>query len=101
MTGWPFSAYPKSHCPTKGTTHLAAPASQPEGQVKQADKETWVSARQRVRADARLYPESWILKIRSRLRRGDVIGARASLKLFVERYPQETVPSNLKPLLDE
>jgi hypothetical protein len=79
----------------------AAPASQPEGQAKQADKESWVSARQRVRADARLYPESWILKIRSRLRRGDVIGARASLKLFVERYPQETVPSNLKPLLDE
>jgi len=79
----------------------AAPASQPEGQATQADKETWVSARQRVRADARLYPESWILKIRSRLRRGDVIGARASLKLFVESYTQETVPSNLKPLLDE
>lgn len=59
------------------------------------------NARNRIRLDARLYPESWILKIRSRLRHGDVAGARASLKLFVEKYPNETVPTNLKPLLGE
>jgi hypothetical protein len=77
----------------------AAPAA--EAQAKQADEESPESARHRVRLDARLYPESWIAKIRSRLRHGDVAGARASLKLFVEHYPRETVPTNLQPLLGE
>jgi len=79
----------------------AAPAGEAQAQSKQADEESWDAARHRVRLDARLYPESWILKIRSRLKHGDVIGARASLKLFIEHYPHESVPSNLKPLLDE
>jgi hypothetical protein len=79
----------------------AAPAAEAEAQAKQANEESPESARLRVRLDARLYPESWILKIRSRLRHGDVAGARASLKLFVEQYPHETVPTNLKPLLGE
>ena len=79
----------------------AAPAAEAEAQAKQLDEESPESARLRVRLDARLYPESWMLKIRSRLRHGDVAGARASLKLFVEQYPHETVPTNLKPLLGE
>lgn len=79
----------------------AAPAAEAQMQSKQAGKESPEAAKQRVRLDVRLYPESWILKIRSRLKQGDVAGARASLKLFVEKYPQETVPDNLKPLLGE
>jgi hypothetical protein len=72
----------------------AAPAGQSIAETPQA-------ARHRVRADVRLYPESWLRKIRSRLQQGDTAGARASLKLFVEAYPQATVPDNLKPLLEE
>ena len=79
----------------------AAPAAQAEMQSKQAAEESPEAARYRIRLDARLYPESWILKVRSRLKHGDVAGARASLKLFVEKYPQESVPENLKPLLGE
>jgi hypothetical protein len=79
----------------------AAPVGQAEMQSKPAKIESVEEAKHRVRLDTRLYPESWILKIRSRLKNGDVVGARASLKLFVEHYPQETVPENLKPLLGE
>jgi hypothetical protein len=79
----------------------AAPTGAAEMQSKQAAEESPEAVKHRVRLDARLYPESWILKIRSRLKHGDTAGARASLKLFVERYPQETVPNNLKPLLGE
>jgi TolA-binding protein len=83
----------------------AAPATAAVGQAKadsgQATAESPDATRRRVRADVRLYPESWIRKIRTRLKQGDTAGARASLKLFVETYPQEAVPENLKPLLGE
>jgi len=94
------SAMAKTTASTGLLAGAAAPAGQAEAESKQ-DTETAQDARHRVRLDARLYPESWILKIRSRLNHGDVAGARASLKLFVEHYPQETVPENLKPLLGE
>ncbi|MFT3806562.1 hypothetical protein [Arenimonas sp.] len=53
----------------------------------------------RVQSDTRRYPESWLLKIRARLKEGDTAGARASLKLFVAKYPKHQVPDDLKPLL--
>jgi hypothetical protein len=56
-------------------------------------------ARARVLVDARRAPDSWLLKIRARLREGDVTGARASLRLYTERYPQRVVPEDLRPLL--
>ncbi len=59
------------------------------------------SLRRRVAADEKLYPESWLLKIHNRLKAGDVAGARASLRLFVAKYPQQAVPAELKPLLGE
>jgi Meckel syndrome type 1 protein len=55
----------------------------------------------RVAPDTHLYPESWLLKIRTRLKDGDVEGARASLRLFVAKYPTQTVPDDLKALLKE
>lgn len=54
---------------------------------------------QRVQADTRRYPESWLLKIRARLHEGDRAGARESLRLFVAKYPKHPVPDDLKPLL--
>ena len=56
-------------------------------------------AQQRVQADAKRYPESWLLKIRTRVKEGDMAGARASLALFVAKYPKHPVPDDLKPLL--
>lgn len=56
-------------------------------------------AEQRVQADSKRYPESWLLKIRTRVQEGDVAGARASLALFVAKYPKHPVPDDLKPLL--
>ncbi len=55
----------------------------------------------RVAPDTHLYPESWLLKIRSRLKAGDVEGARASLRLFLGKYPTQAVPDDLKALLKE
>jgi hypothetical protein len=82
---------------TAATGTLSAGAAADQGKLKESED----GARYRVRLDARLYPESWILKIRSRLKNGDTAGARASLRLYVEHYPHEPVPDNLKPLLDE
>jgi Meckel syndrome type 1 protein len=63
--------------------------------------ETDAQARERVLLDVRRAPDAWVLKIRQRLREGDLAGARASLKLYTERYPQRTVPEDLRPLLRE
>lgn len=67
----------------------------------QAAGESADAARQRVQPDARLYPESWLQKIRTRLKQGDADGARASLRMFVTQYPTQTVPDDLKALLEE
>jgi hypothetical protein len=63
--------------------------------------ESSTAARERVLLDMRRPPDAWLLKIRARLREGDTSGARASLKLFVERYPQRSVPEDLRALLRE
>lgn len=57
--------------------------------------------RQRVQTDTRRYPESWLLKVRTRLKEGDRAGARESLRLFVAKYPTYPVPDDLKPLLKQ
>jgi hypothetical protein len=59
------------------------------------------SERQRVADDAKLYPESWLVRIRTRLKDGDVEGARASLRAFVAKYPTQAIPDDLKILLKE
>lgn len=61
-----------------------------------ADKE---AVEKRVQSDTRRYPESWLLKIRARLKEGDRAGAQESLRLFVAKYPKHAVPDDLKPLL--
>ncbi len=48
--------------------------------------------------DARLTPEAWLTRIRERVRRGDVAGARASLSLFTQAHPEASVPSDLDAL---
>lgn len=58
-------------------------------------------AERRVQSDTQRYPESWLLKIRARWREGDVEGARASLRLFVAKYPDHGLPEDLRPLLQE
>lgn len=55
----------------------------------------------RVQSDTRRYPESWLLKIRARRQEGDIEGARASLRLFVAKYPRYAVPDDLQTLLRE
>ena len=59
------------------------------------------TVRQRVLKDAERTPEQWLATVRTRLREGDVAGARASLRLFVERHPQRAVPADLRPLLQQ
>jgi hypothetical protein len=49
--------------------------------------------------DARLYPESWIERIRERVRQGDRAGARASLLRYQAMYPRHEIPADLAPLL--
>ena len=66
-------------------------------QQRQKEEES----RERVLSDTRRYPESWLLKIRSRQQEGDIEGARASLRLFVAKYPSYALPDDLKPLLRE
>lgn len=56
------------------------------------------AALERVRADARRYPEAWLLKIRARRDQGDLAGARASLHLFQRRYPGYPLPDDLRSL---
>lgn len=50
-------------------------------------------------ADAKLSPELWLYEIRDRVKRNDIDGAKASLKLFKETYPKRRIPEDLKPLL--
>lgn len=52
-----------------------------------------------VEADRRLYPESWLERIRERLRQGDRAGARASLLDYQRTYPRHDIPEDLAPLL--
>jgi hypothetical protein len=74
----------------------AAPAER-----DQATADDLADAKERVAADASLYPESWLARIRTRLKDGDVMGARASLRLFVAKYPTQAVPDDLKALLKQ
>jgi hypothetical protein len=66
---------------------------------QQRQKET--ETLDRVQSDTRRYPESWLLKIRARRQEGDIEGARASLRLFVAKYPRYAVPDDLQALLRE
>ena len=81
------------------TTAGMAKAASAEGD--QATAGYLADAKERVAADASLYPESWLAKIRTRLKDGDVDGARASLRLFVVKYPTQALPDDLKALLKE
>ena len=65
------------------------------------DEDATTATRQRVLKDAEQAPDEWLAKIRKRLREGDVAGARASLRLYVERYPQRAVPEDLRHLLQQ
>ena len=88
----------------------AAPASAPAP----ATAETSVGGREmnsvvvtgdpvprRVAADANLAATDWLERIRARAKDGDTDGARASLRLFVQRHPDRTIPADLRPLLGE
>lgn len=54
-----------------------------------------------VDADASLSRHKWLLKIRERRDNGDIEGARASLRRFVQEYPEARIPRDLRPLLKD
>lgn len=54
-----------------------------------------------VEADTRLAKRAWLRRIELRRAQGDTDGARESLRLFVEKYPRATLPSDLRGLLKE
>lgn len=51
-----------------------------------------------VAEDAALAPAAWFERIRERRRQGDIAGARASLHLFVQAYPDAPLPGDLARL---
>jgi hypothetical protein len=64
-------------------------------------KEAPADARARVFNDRLLEPDPWLARIRERWTEGDHDGARASLRLYVERHPDRSIPTDLRPLLEE
>ena len=48
--------------------------------------------------DAQLSPADWFDRIRERRRQGDLAGARASLRLFLQVHPEAPLPSDLARL---
>ena len=54
-----------------------------------------------VSEDSQLPARAWLERIRTRYGLGDAEAARQSLLLFVKEHPRETVPDDLKPLLEE
>lgn len=51
-------------------------------------------------ADSGLSRHQWLKRIRERRDNGDLDGARASLRQFVQDYPEARVPRDLRPLLE-
>lgn len=51
--------------------------------------------------DAQLQVDDWLERVRTRYGLGDAAAARQSLLLFVKDHPEENVPDDLEPLLDE
>ncbi|WP_313251092.1 hypothetical protein [Stenotrophomonas sp.] len=51
-------------------------------------------------ADSGLSRHQWLKRIRERRDNGDFDGARASLRQFVQDYPEARVPRDLRPLLE-
>ena len=78
-----------------------AKAAAPAVERDQAASGLVAGAKDRVADDAKLYPESWLAKIRTRLKHGDTAGARASLHLYIAKYPNQVIPDDLKVLLRE
>ncbi|RYZ71474.1 MAG: hypothetical protein EOP91_10790 [Lysobacteraceae bacterium] len=54
-----------------------------------------------VRDDTQLAVDDWLERVRTRYGLGDADAARQSLLLFVRDHPDETVPDDLEPLLEE
>lgn len=52
-----------------------------------------------IRSDAQLPPVEWLERVRARHQQGDLVGARASLTLFVRTHPRLRVPDDLRVLL--
>jgi hypothetical protein len=66
-----------------------------------AREESAASLDKRIEPDATLAATAWLERIRARLQAGDDAGARASLRLFVQRHPDRAIPADLRPLLGE
>lgn len=54
-----------------------------------------------VSEDAQLAVEDWLERVRTRYGLGDAGAAKKSLLLFVKDHPEEPIPGDLEPLLDE
>ena len=54
-----------------------------------------------VSQDAQLAVDEWLERVRTRYGLGDAGAARESLLLFVKDHPEEAIPDDLEPLLDE
>jgi hypothetical protein len=77
----------------------AAPvAAAPAGPDAFADAPSAAPALPPVAEDAALAPAAWFERIRERRRQGDIAGARASLHLFVQAYPDAPLPGDLARL---
>jgi TolA-binding protein len=66
-----------------------------------AHEEAAASLDKRVEPDSALAATAWLERIRARMKSGDTDGARASLRLFVQRHPDRAIPADLRPLLGE
>ena len=74
----------------------AAPAAAPPAAFPDAFSSSAVLPP--VADDAQLSQADWLERIRERRRQGDTASARASLRLFLQAYPEAPVPSDLARL---
>jgi hypothetical protein len=76
-----------------------APAAPPSPVARESQGADFAStALPPVAEDAALAPQAWVARIRERLRVGDEVGARASLRLYLQAHPDAPVPSDLDRL---
>lgn len=89
-------AAPSAAAPAALRLRSAATASQvQDGQITMTVDLAQAAADE----DARLPRRQWLERIRARRDDGDLDAARASLRRFVQAYPEARIPRDLRPLL--
>lgn len=85
---------------------MSVPRRQPErraalDRIEVSGSRTRTDLQVPVAQDAQLQVHDWLERVRTRYGLGDEAAARQSLLLFVKENPDETVPDDLEPLLDQ